>query len=236
MYLTRNGSSISAIGFGGASIGSNKNTVFFNKAMTDATAIELVHHALDSGINLIDTSPFYGDSERKIGLALSEWNGTRESLSLCSKMGTNPNLKGYTYDILSQSIEESLKTLHTDYLDVIHIHDPAPEDLTTALTSLEQLVRYKEQGVVRHIGLGVRDQQLHHRFINSGFADAILTYFDYNVLNQSATQLIDKASDHNTIVFNGSAVCMGLLSGQNPKELQVNHYNVHQEKLTEFSL
>jgi aryl-alcohol dehydrogenase-like predicted oxidoreductase len=228
MLVTRNNSPLFKIALGGAGIGSDSDKIFFGKAVSESQAAETVLYALENGINILDTSPFYGSSEKKIGIALKEFK-KRESVFLSTKAGTHPQHKGYSSDIFEKSIELSLKTLGTDYLDAVHIHDPTEADLKTAMAKnggLETLLKLKEQGVIRHIGLGVRDHSLHSAFIASGFADIIMPYLDYNILRQSASGLIDYAKKKNTGVFMASALCMGLLSGEDPKKINISHYNI----------
>lgn len=231
MIFTRNGSPLSKLSLGGAALGSCEEKVFFGKVISDHQAIETIHEALDSGINLIDTSPFYGDSERKIGLAIREY-GKRESFLLSTKAGTHPHLKGYSAEIILKSIENSLKQLKTDYLDVVHVHDPGIKDFDKLMEDgggIETLSELRYQGVIRNIGLGVRDHQLHSKFIDSGFADVILPYLDYNLLSQTATTLLNHSAENNISVFLGSPLCMGLLSGKNPKELNISHFDIKNE-------
>lgn len=229
---------VSHISLGTAALGSCKEKVFFNKIISDQEAIEVVHFALENGINLIDTSPFYGDSERKIGLALKHY-GKRENVILSTKVGTHPNLKGYHPDIILKSIENSLNLLQTDYLDIVHIHDPGLEDFEEVLEengAIELLSELRYQGVIRNIGLGVRDHSLHYKFIESGFANVILPYLDYNVLVQSASALLTEASLKKVDVLLGSPLCMGLLSGKDPRTLTISHFNIKNEVPYELAI
>jgi len=237
MIFTRNGSPLSKLSLGGAALGSCEEKVFFGKIVPDRQAIETIHEALDNGINLIDTSPFYGDSERKIGLAIREY-GKRESFLLSTKAGTHPNLKGYSAEIILKSVENSLKQLKTDYLDIVHVHDPGITDFDKLMEEgggIETLTELRYQGVIRNIGLGVRDHQLHSKFIDSGFADVILPYLDFNLLSQSAAPLLEHSLKNNINVLLGSPLCMGLLSGKNPKELNISHFDIHKEVSIELA-
>src|ERR1051325_2144609 len=139
------------LALGGAGLGSDRDTVFFGGPVSEQEAVATVLWALDNGINLIDTSPFYGSSEKRVGIAIKAF-GKRESFILSTKVGTHPLHKGYTAEIFRRSIESSLKTLQTDHLDIVHIHDPSENDLETALGKnggIETLLRLKEQGVIR---------------------------------------------------------------------------------------
>ncbi|MCU1493609.1 MAG: aldo/keto reductase [Acidimicrobiaceae bacterium] len=116
-------------------------------------AIRIIHAALDSGINFVDTADVYshGESEEIVGKALS---GRRDDIVLASKvhgvMGDDPNHKGNSRRWIIREVEASLRRLGTDYLDLYQIHRPDPTtDIEETLSALSDLVH---QGKVRAIG------------------------------------------------------------------------------------
>lgn len=230
MLLTADKTPVFPISLGGAGIGSCKENVFFKGPVSDKQAIETVLFALDNEINLVDTSPFYGNSEKKIGIALKEY-GKRSSLIVSTKAGTHPVYKGYLPDSIRQSIDNSLKTLQTDYLDIVHIHDPSHADLNDMMKNggMEALLRLKEEKMILNIGLGVRDHGLHLQFISSGYADVILPYLDYNVLCTKADDLLKASRKEHVAVMMGSPLCMGLLSGKDPARVSIRHYAIEKD-------
>lgn len=230
MLLPVNKTPLYPISLGGAGIGSCNENVFFQGPVSEKQAIETVLFALGNGVNCVDTSPFYGNSEKKIGIALKEY-GKRSSFILSTKVGTHPVYKGYAGDNIRQSIDNSLRTLQTDYLDIVHIHDPSEADLKSMKENggMETLLRLKEEKVIRNIGLGVRDHALHLQFIASGYADVILPYLDYNVLSTKADALLKVCHKKRVAVMLGSPLCMGLLSGKNPAHTRIRHYAIEKE-------
>jgi aryl-alcohol dehydrogenase-like predicted oxidoreductase len=237
MLLSVNKTPVYPISLGGAGIGSCKEAVFFQGPVSEKQAIETVLFALENGINLLDTSPFYGNSEEKIGLALKEY-GKRSSIILSTKVGTHPVYKGYSGDKILKSIDNSLRTLQTDYLDIAHIHDPSDTDFKSMLKSggMETLLRLKEEKVILNIGLGVRDHYLHLQFIASGYANVILPYLDYNVLCTKAAALLNASHKEKVAVMLGSALCMGLLSGKDPAHTKIRHYAIEKEVSVEKAI
>ncbi|GAA3934024.1 hypothetical protein GO495_29585 [Chitinophaga oryziterrae] len=237
MLLSVNKTPIFPISLGGAGIGSCKKNVFFQGPVSDKKAIDTVLFALENGINLLDTSPFYGNSEKKIGLALKEYGG-RSSFILSTKAGTHPIYKGYSEDSIRRSIDNSLWTLQTDYLDIVHIHDPSKADFKSMIENggMETLLRLKEEKVILNIGLGVRDHDLHLQFICSGYADVILPYLDYNVLCTKADSLLRTSLKNDVPVMLGSPLCMGLLSGKNPAHTSVLHYAIEKDVSVEKAI
>ena len=114
-------------------------------------SIRVIHKALDSGINLIDTADAYGDSEEIVGRALK---GHRDHVVLTTKvsrpMGTDPNQQGASRRWIMTAIENSLRRLQTDHIDVYQIQRPDPEtDVEETLSAMTDLVR---SGKVRAIG------------------------------------------------------------------------------------
>ncbi|GEN69165.1 aldo/keto reductase [Chryseobacterium rhizosphaerae] len=218
------------LSLGGAGIGSCNENIFFQEAISEKQAVETILYALENGINLIDTSPFYGNSEKKIGIALQEY-GNRSSLVISTKAGTHPIYKGYSGENFRKSIENSLKLLQTDYLDIVHIHDPSTIEFKNMMENggMETLLRLKEEKIIRNIGLGVRDHHIHFQFIASGYADAILPYLDYNLLSTKAGPLLETAHKNNISVLLGSALCMGILSGKNPADINIRHYDIEKD-------
>jgi aryl-alcohol dehydrogenase-like predicted oxidoreductase len=116
-------------------------------------SIRIIHHALDSGINFVDTADVYsaGESEEIIGKAL---NGRRDDVVLATKffmpMGEDPNRRGGSRRWIITAVENSLRRLGTDWIDLYQMHRPDPDtDIDETLVALTDLV---QQGKVRYIG------------------------------------------------------------------------------------
>src|SRR6202020_2184297 len=115
--------------------------------------IRIIHKALDAGINFIDTADRYsaGESEEIVGKALK---ARRDEGVLATKgnapMGENPNQKGNSRRCIIAEVENSLRRLQPDYIDLYQIHRPDPEtDIEETLSALTDLIR---GGKVRAIG------------------------------------------------------------------------------------
>jgi aryl-alcohol dehydrogenase-like predicted oxidoreductase len=204
---------VTAISMGGAGLGGIFGEV------SEADGVAAVEKALELGINWVDTSPYYFESERRIGLALR--GVSRKSYHLSTKIGTHPNwYLDYSAEATKWSVQNSLKTLGVDYLDICLIHDPQPGHLEQALGShgaLEALVKLKRQGIIRAIGIGVQSHELIRRAIDTGEMDMVLTVNDYTLLSQTVLEgVCNYAEPCGISVVNGAALAMGLLSGRDP--------------------
>jgi len=209
---------VKAIGLGCGPLGEPRRT--------DQEAIECVRRAIELGINFLDTSPLYEESERRVGLALE--GGYREAIYLQTKIGTHPLRRGdYTAEATKWSVGNSLKLLKTDYLDSVLIHDPDDiEDPLGPGRCLDTLLRMKEEGIIGHVGLGVRSHAFHRRIIETGLSDISLTYLDYTLLNQSAAETVmPLAAKHDIGIILASILGSrgGPLTGREPQEHPVAH-------------
>ena len=118
-----------------------------------ADSIRIVHRALDAGINFVDTADVYsgGESEEILGEALA---GRRDDVFLATKffmpMSEDPNTRGGSRRWIMREVEDSLRRLNTDHIDLYQVHRPSKDtDVEETLGALTDLVR---QGKVRYIG------------------------------------------------------------------------------------
>jgi aryl-alcohol dehydrogenase-like predicted oxidoreductase len=114
-------------------------------------SIRVIHKALDAGINVLDTADAYGDSEDVVGKALK---GRRDSVVLATKvsrpMGEDPNQQGASRRWIMTAVENSLRRLQTDHIDLYQIHRPDPDTaIEETLSALSDLIH---SGKVRAIG------------------------------------------------------------------------------------
>src|SRR6266540_5164514 len=117
-------------------------------------SIEIIHRALDAGINFIDTADVYsaGESEEIVGKALQ--GARRDDVVLATKahapMGRDPNMRGNSRRWLIQEVDNSLRRLQTDWIDLYQIHRPDPDtEHAETLAALTDLVR---AGKIRYFG------------------------------------------------------------------------------------
>jgi aryl-alcohol dehydrogenase-like predicted oxidoreductase len=144
--LGRTGVSVSPLGLGAMMFGGGGNP-------DHDDSIRIIHRALDAGINFVDTADVYsrGESEEIVGKALK---GRRDEAVLATKvhgpMGDDPNMQGNSRRWIVQEVENSLRRLQTDRIDLYQIHRPRPEiDIDETLGALTDLVR---QGKVISVG------------------------------------------------------------------------------------
>src|SRR5919106_1966819 len=184
-------------------------------------SVRIIHRALDSGINLIDTADVYsrGESEEIVAKALA--GGRRDNVILATKvhgtMGDDPNQFGNSRRWIVREVENSLRRLGTDWIDLYQIHRPEPDtDIDETLSALSDLVR---QGKVRYIGSSTfpasqiveaqwvaRDRRL-QRFVTE--------QPPYSILVRAAeADVLPTCSRHGMAVMSYSPLAGGWLSGR----------------------
>ena len=152
--LGPNGPLVSLLSFGASSLAGA-----FRADLIEAESLKVVEAAVRSGINLIDTAPWYGfgESERILGIALKAV--PREAYYLHTKVcrylpGVLQQFD-FTYARTIKSVEESLARLQLDYIDCVQVHDPefAPSLDIVLSEVLPALQHLKERGLIRRIGI-----------------------------------------------------------------------------------
>ena len=187
----RTGETVSAIGLGGYHLG---------LIGSEREAISIVHRAIDAGITFMDNAWEYHDgmSEQRMGKALA--NGRRQRVFLMTKVCTH----GRDARVAMRQLEDSLRRLKTDHLDLWQVHEVAyagdPERHFMKGGVIEALDRAKEKGLVRFVGFtGHKDPALHLKMLSYGYPfdscqmplncfDATFRSFEQQVLPEVARQ------------------------------------------------
>ncbi len=156
------GLSVSPLGMGTVKIGRDKAVKYPDgfQIPDDEQVMTLLEQAWESGINLIDTAPAYGRSEQRLGQLLKK---VRREWIIATKAGeyfdaeTGESHYDFTPESLIKSIENSLKTLHRDELDIVLIHsDGNDEQIIRHHGALEVLADLKQRGWIRASGMSTK--------------------------------------------------------------------------------
>ena len=178
-------------------------------------SIRTIHAALDQGINLIDTAPVYGygRSEEIVGEAMRQ-HGRRGSVILATKVGldwtTGKIERNSTRQRILSEVEDSLRRLQTDYIDIYQVHWPDPfipiEETAATLRGLYQ------QGKIRAIGVSNYSPEQMERFKAVAPLHAIQP--PYNLFEREIERdVLPYAADRGITTLTYGALCRGLLSG-----------------------
>ncbi|MBB3111306.1 aryl-alcohol dehydrogenase-like predicted oxidoreductase [Paenibacillus phyllosphaerae] len=205
--LGKTGLEVSALSFGASSLGS----VF--RQTDDAEGIRTVHAAVDSGINLIDVSPYYGatKAETVLGQAINEIS--RDRFYLSTKAGRyGMDTFDFSKSRIVSSLEESLQRLQTDYVDLLFLHDiefvPPEIIIEEAIPALDSL---KQQGKIRFSGICGLPLALFEQMLPRVQVDTIISYCHYALNDTSLTRLLPLLDSLGVGLINASPLSMGLL-------------------------
>lgn len=160
---------VSEVGFGGIPI----------IRLDENNAVSVLRRAYDLGITLYDTASAYRDSEKKIGLALKD---VRDKVIIATK-----TLRRDATGAIEQ-LDNSLRMMRTDYIDIYQLHQVAQEKEWDLITSsggvLEAVVKTKEQGKVRYIGVTSHNPDIAVKLVKTGLFSSV--QFPFNFIEDAA--------------------------------------------------
>lgn len=205
---------VSEIGFGGWAIGGNEHGNSLGPT-DDRTSRAAIDRALELGVTFFDTADCYGHghSERLLGEAL----GTRrKDVLIATKVGGDfydgPMHKNYAPEYLRTALSRSLERLRTDHVDLYQLHDPPAPDVRSEAVQ-RMMVRLREEGLARAIGVSIHTLEEAHAAIDAGCFQAI--QIAYSVAFQFVpNRLCDQALDRGVAVIAREPLAQGFLTGK----------------------
>lgn len=177
--LGTTGLKLPVVGFGASSLGQEFRQVRLEEALNS------VHTALDLGMNLIDTSPFYGRGMSEVLLGIALRDVPRDSYTLCTKLGRY-DLQHFDFSAkrVAESIDVSLHRLGADHLDIILCHDiefvPMQQIVDETIPAIQKI---RDQGKARFIGFSGYPQKIFKFVIDQIGVDCVLSYNQYTLQN-----------------------------------------------------
>lgn len=213
--LGRTGLKVSTLGFGALEIG--RNWPYWRQDKEDFTrpdeseAVKVIYKALDYGINFFDTAPAYQASEYILGKAL---HGIRKEVLIATKCGEwfdgTQSRYDYSYTETRKFIDNSLRLLKTDYVDLLQIHS-ATADIIKKGETLQAMKEAQQAGKARFIGLSTEYSDAALLAIESGEYDTIQV--SYNAMNiHFAREVFPLAKEKNIGVIVKDGMARGKLS------------------------
>lgn len=203
---------ISVLGFGASPLGDVYGA-------TTAPAIQgAVDAAIEQGINFFDCSPYYGLTlaEERLGAALVR---KRQQVVLATKCGRyGVDSFDFSRASLRRSVDESLRRLRTDYVDLLQAHDvefaPERQILEETIPALREL---QAEGKARYIGITGYPVHLLRRIAERVPVDSVLSYCRYSLLNTDMLGVLAPLAEGGAPgLINASPLMMGLLTDQGP--------------------
>ncbi|MEX0314623.1 MAG: aldo/keto reductase [Allomuricauda sp.] len=156
----------------------------------EGESIDAILYALENGISVFDTAPSYGDSESFFGKALKQWVGAKPFIS--TKVGRLRGKNAFDYNLdfssegIKRSLQNSLETIGVDSIDLLFLHEPHLVPLENMGVILETLSYFKEQGLVKQLGVGGNPSKDFMPFVKRENFDVVSGFLHLNACNLSA--------------------------------------------------
>jgi L-galactose dehydrogenase len=210
--LGQTGLKVSTLSFGASSLGG----VF--RDVEEADSIRAVHISLERGINFIDVSPFYGLTKAETVLGKALKNISREKFILATKVGRyGQEMKDFNFSAnrVTASVDESLKRLNVDHIDLIQAHDIEFGSLDQVIgEAIPALRKLQKSGKVRFVGMTGLPLAALRTVVESTPIDTILSYCHYELNDTALADLIPILRSRGVGIINASPLGMGLLSNR----------------------
>jgi len=208
--LGNTGLSVSALSFGASSLGG----VF--REVTDSECLRTVHLSIEKGINYIDTSPFYGLTKSEIVLGKALKTVPRDTYILSTKVGrygSQPADFDFSAPRVFSSLDESLKRLGAQHVDLLLAHDIEFGDLNQIIhETIPALRKVQKAGKVRFIGVTGLPLKILHQVVETASVDVILSYCHLALNDTSLLNLVPMLQQRGIGIINAAPLGMGLLS------------------------
>lgn len=188
---------------------------YYGTPPSEERAVKIVQLALENGMNFFDTAPLYR-TEKYLGKALA--GVPRASYVLATKVGRLPNPDGgqmlfdFSRDGVLRSIENSLRDLNLDRVDILHIHDPDHHYAQALNEAFPTLAELRSQGVIKAVGAGMNQYQMLVDFARNADFDCFLLAGRYTLLEQHSLQALNFFREKQISVFAGGVFNSGILA------------------------
>jgi L-galactose dehydrogenase len=206
------GLKVSVVGYGTAPLGG-----MFGSS-DEERGLQSAYRALDAGINFFDSSPFYGGglAEERLGKVL---RGRRHEIIVGTKAGRYGDQEfDFSAERIRRGIEESLRLLGTDYVDILQLHDVEFVGLEGPIgEGYGELIRLRDAGMCRFIGMTGYPTATIRRVMSECDLDVTLSYAHCTLLDDCLTdEVLPMAKERGVGVINAAAVALGLLTEAGP--------------------
>lgn len=227
ILLGSSGLQVSKLGLGTVKFGRNTGVKYPNhfQIPEDNDLIKLLDLAKSCNINLLDTAPAYGNSEERLGKLLQN---NRHDWIISSKVGEefyhDRSIFNFSKQYVINSVQRSLKRLHTDYLDILLIHsDGNDEEIINKFEVFVVLQDLKQQGLIRSFGMS--SKTVAGGLLTVKLADIVMLEYNLNYLEQQPVILAAQQSNKGVLIK--KAFGSGHLEIQPNLELIFNTPGIH---------
>jgi D-threo-aldose 1-dehydrogenase len=207
---------VTPICFGTSGLGDMPDTYGYGVDAERAKAT--VRAIFDGKANFLDTSRIYGlgRSEERIGAVIRERGGLPSGFVVSTKIDRDPETNRFDAAQARRSVEQSLKALGLERIDLLHLHDPEHAASFSEATSREgalgELFRIKEEGLAKAVGLAAGPAAMMTPLLREWDFDALITHNRFTLVNRSAEDMLNFAKTKGIAVINAAPYASGVLA------------------------
>jgi aryl-alcohol dehydrogenase-like predicted oxidoreductase len=206
--LGNTGLSVPVLGFGASSLGQEFRQVDVGEALRS------VHVALDAGMDLIDTSPYYGRGMSEVLLGVALRDVPRDRYLLSTKLGRYaPQHFDFSAKRVAESVDVSLERMKLDHIDIILCHDIEFVDMRQVVEeTLPALRKIQQQGKVRFVGVSGYPMKMFRYVLDRTPLDVVLSYNHYTLQNTMLADLAPYLKQKGVGIMNAAPFSARLLT------------------------
>ena len=229
------GLEVTELSFGTSSLGSMPDT--YGYEVSENRAQKTLNRFFQGPVNMLDTSRNYamGESEKRIGKAIKENGGWPNGFLLSTKLDRNMDTLVLDKNRVRESLEESLKTLNVDSVDILFLHDPEYAkditDITKKDGAMDELFKIKNEGLAKAAGVAMGKVDIMFPLLKNWDFDVIINHNRYTLLNREANEMYDYASSKNIAIFNAAPYAGGVLAKGPDNFKKITYQDATEEKL-----
>ncbi len=202
--------------FGTSGLGDMPET--YTYAVSEQRGVDTVKAILNSATPFLDSSRNYGlgRSEERVGLAIRELGGLPSGAIISTKLDRDMDTLKFDAARARRSLEESLKALQIDHVQLLHLHDPehaaSVDEITGDGGALSELFKMKEEGLCDAVGLAAGNVDIMMPILRDWDFDVLITHNRHTLVNANAEPLLELATERNVTVLNAAPYCGGTLA------------------------
>jgi D-threo-aldose 1-dehydrogenase len=233
--IKNTGLEITELSFGTSSLGSMPDT--YGYEVSEDRAQKTLNRFFQGPVNMLDTSRNYamGESEKRIGKAIKENGGWPKDFLLSTKLDRNMDTLVLDKNRARESLEESLKILNVDSVDILFLHDPEYAkditDITKKDGAMDELFKIKNEGLAKAVGVAMGKVDIMFPLLKDWDFDVVINHNRYTLINREANKMYEYASSKNIAIFNAAPYAGGVLAKGPDNFKKVTYQDATEEKL-----